>query len=129
MTNRGGRRVVHGCGSVAALVLLYTLVSNAGRFVDPETVPGPLASLLRPDLLPPTQTILAALVSLVTGELPTMEGHHAHPSDHVSHLVGQHVTLQGSLLVSVLQGSVRRGRRGAARHRGGHRHGLEPEDG
>ena len=103
MTNRGGRRVVHGCGSVAALVLLYTLVSNASRFVDPETVPGPLAPLLRPDLLPPTQTILAALVSLVTGELPTGEGHHAHPSDHVSHLVGQHVTLQGSLLVSVLR--------------------------
>ena len=39
----------------------------------------------------------------MTGELPAMEGHHAHPSDHVSHLVEQHVTLQGALLVSVLR--------------------------
>jgi ABC-type nitrate/sulfonate/bicarbonate transport system permease component len=44
-----------------------------------------------------------ALVSLVTGELPPMEGHHTHPSGHVGHLVEQHVTLQGALLVSVLR--------------------------
>jgi ABC-type nitrate/sulfonate/bicarbonate transport system permease component len=89
--------------SVAVLVCLYTAASNAGRLVDPELLPEPLARLSRPDLLPPTQAIFKALVSLVTGELPPMEGHHAHPSGHVGQLVEQHVTLQGALLVSVLR--------------------------
>jgi NitT/TauT family transport system permease protein len=89
--------------SVAALLCFYTTASNAGRFVDPALLPEPFARVLRPDLLPPTQAIFKALVSLVTGELPPMEGHHAHPSGHVSQLVEQHVTLQGALLVSVLR--------------------------
>jgi ABC-type nitrate/sulfonate/bicarbonate transport system permease component len=89
--------------SVAVLVCLYTVASNADRLVDPELLPEPLARLSRPDLLPPTQAIFKALVSLVTGELPPMEGHHAHPSGHVGQLVEQHVTLQGALLVSVLR--------------------------
>lgn len=103
MASRSRQRLVLGCGSVAALVLGYTLLSNAGQFVDPETLPEPLARLLRPDLLPPTQTILSALVSLVTGQLPAVEGHHTHSSSHVGQLVEQHVTLQGALLVSVLR--------------------------
>jgi ABC-type nitrate/sulfonate/bicarbonate transport system permease component len=103
MRSPGRRRVVLGCVSVAVLVCLYTVASNAGRFVDHEILPEPFARFLRPDLLPPTQAIAKALVSLVTGELPPMEGHHAHPSGHVSQLVEQHVTLQGALLVSVLR--------------------------
>jgi NitT/TauT family transport system permease protein len=103
MRSPGRRRVVLGCVSVAVLVGCYTLVSNAGRLVDPELLPEPFARLSKPDLLPPTQAIFKALVSLVTGELPPMEGHHAHPSGHVSQLVEQHVTLQGALLVSVLR--------------------------
>jgi sulfonate transport system permease protein len=103
MRSPGRRRIVLGCVSVGVLVCLYTLASNVGRLVDPDLLPGPLARLSRPDLLPPTQAIFKALVSLVTGELPPMEGHHAHPSGHVSHLVEQHVTLQGALLVSVLR--------------------------
>lgn len=95
--------MVLGCVSVAVLVCLYTVASNADRLVDPELLPEPLARLSRPDLLPPTQAIFKALVSLVTGELPPMEGHHAHPSGHVGQLVEQHVTLQGALLVSVLR--------------------------
>ena len=87
MRSPGRRRVVLGCVSVGVLVCLYT----------------PLARLSRPDLLPPTQAIFTTLVSLVTGELPPMEGHHAHPSGHVGQLVEQHVTLQGALLVSVLR--------------------------
>ena len=103
MRSPGSRRVVLGCVSVAVLVGFYTLASNAGRLVDPERLPGPVARVLRPDVLPPTQAIFKAVVSLVTGELPSMEGHHAHPSDHVSQLVEKHVTLQGALGVSVLR--------------------------
>ena len=103
MTSPGRRRVVLGCLSVAVLVSFYTLASNAGRLVDPEFLPEPLARLSRPDILPPTQAIFKALVSLVTGELPPMEGHHDHPSGHVSQLVEKHVTLQGALGASVLR--------------------------
>lgn len=103
MSSPGRRRVVLGCVSVAVLVCFYTVASNAGRLVDSELLPEPVARLSRPDLLPPTQAIFKALVSLVTGELPPMEGHHTHPSGHVGHLVEQHVTLQGALLVSVLR--------------------------
>jgi ABC-type nitrate/sulfonate/bicarbonate transport system permease component len=88
---------------VAVLVCFYTVASNVGRLVDSELLPEPFARLSRPDLLPPTQDIFKALMSLVTGELPPMEGHHAHPSGHVGLLVEQHVTLQGALLVSVLR--------------------------
>lgn len=103
MRSPGRRRVVLGCVSVAVLVCFYTVASNVGRLVDAELLPEAFARLSRPDLLPPTQAIFKALVSLVTGELPPMEGHHAHPSGHVSQLVKQHVTLQGALLVSVLR--------------------------
>jgi NitT/TauT family transport system permease protein len=103
MRSPGRRRAILGCVSVAVLVCLYTVASNAGRLVDSGLLPEPFARLARPDLLPPTQAIFKALVSLVTGELPPMEGHHTHPSDHVGHLVEQHVTLQGALLVSVLR--------------------------
>jgi ABC-type nitrate/sulfonate/bicarbonate transport system permease component len=101
--NPARQRVLLGSVSVVALLVLYSLVSNADWFLDPNLLPDPLASVLRPDLLPPTQTIVRALVSLVTGRLPAMEGHHAHPGDHVGHLVGQHVTLQGALLFSMLR--------------------------
>ena len=97
------RRVVLGCVSVAVLVGFYTLASNASRLVDPELLPEPFARFLRPDLLPPTQAIFQAFVSLVTAELPPMEGHYAHPSGQVSQLVEQHVTLQGALLASLLR--------------------------
>jgi len=103
MRSPGRRRVLLGCVSVAVLVCFYTLVSNVGRLVDAELLPEAFARLSRPDLLPPTQAIFKAVVSLVTGELPPMEGHHAHPSGHVSQLVEQHVTLQGALLASVLR--------------------------
>ena len=103
MRSPGRRRAVLGCVSVAVLVCLYTVASNAGRLVDSGLLPEPFARSARPDLLPPTQAIFNALVSLVTGELPPTEGHHTHPSDHVGQLVEQHVTLQGALLVSVLR--------------------------
>jgi ABC-type nitrate/sulfonate/bicarbonate transport system permease component len=85
------------------LVCSYTVASNVDRLVAPELLPEPFARFSRPDFLPPPPAIFNALVSLVTGELPPMEGHHAHPSGHVSHLVEQHVTLQGALVVSVLR--------------------------
>ncbi len=103
MRSPGRRRVVLGCVSVAVLACFYTVASNAGRLADADLLPEAFARLSRPDLLPPTQAIFKAVVSLVTGELPPMEGHHAHPSGHVSQLVEQHVTLQGALLVSVLR--------------------------
>jgi NitT/TauT family transport system permease protein len=103
MRSPGRRRVVLAYVSVAVLVCFYTVTSNTGRLVDAELLPEAFARLSRPDLLPPTQAIFKAVVSLVTGELPPMEGHHAHPSGHVSQLVEQHVTLQGALLVSVLR--------------------------
>jgi ABC-type nitrate/sulfonate/bicarbonate transport system permease component len=103
MRSPGRRRAVLGCLSVAVLVCLYTVASNAGRLVDSGLLPEPFARSARPDLLPPTQAIFNALVSLVTGEMPPTEGHHTHPSDHVGQLVEQHVTLQSALLVSVLR--------------------------
>ncbi len=90
MRASGVQRMVLGCVSVVVLVGLYTVVSSA-------------ALLSRPDLLPPPQAIARALIGLVTGELPPMAGHHAHPSDHVGYLVEQHVTLQGALLVSTVR--------------------------
>jgi len=67
MTRAGGRRIALGCVSVAALVGFYTFASNAGRLVDPALLPGALARVSRPDVLPPPQTIFKALVILVTG--------------------------------------------------------------
>src|SRR3972149_6828541 len=100
MRSPGRRRGVLGCVSVAVLVCFYTLVPNGGLPVDADLLPEASARLSRPDLLPPTQAIFKAVVSLVTGELPPMEGHHAHPSGHVSKLVEQNVTLPGALLAS-----------------------------
>lgn len=103
MSRSAAQRVLLGSASVVALLALYTLASNADSFLDPDRLPEPLRIVLRPDVLPPTQTLVQTLVSLVTGRLPAMEGHHAHPGDHVAHLVGQHVTLQGALLTSTMR--------------------------
>jgi NitT/TauT family transport system permease protein len=90
--------------SIIVLVAVYTLVSNAFRFVDVSALPAWLGHWLRPEVLPPTQTVLDALWRLVTGWAPaaTHEGH-VHLSDHVGHLVEQQVTLQGAVLVSTLR--------------------------
>ena len=103
MSRPATQRVLVGSASVVALLVVYTLASNADWFLDPDRLPESLRIVLRPDVLPPTQTLVQTLVSLVTGRLPAMEGHHAHPGDHVAHLVGQHVTLQGALLTSTMR--------------------------
>jgi len=106
MTTPGRQRAILGCVSVAALLAVYTLLSNANQLLGAEALPGPVARILRPDLLPPTQDIFKALTSLVTGRPPGAEGHDAHAGDHVGHLLEQQVTLQGALLQSILRVSV-----------------------
>ena len=87
------QRALLGFSSLAAMVVAYTLVSNAG--------------VLRPEVLPPTQQIIGAFTELVTGGRPppaseehVHAGHHVS-SDHVGTLLQQGVTLQASLAVSV----------------------------
>jgi len=87
------QRLVLGSGSLAAMVLAYTLISNAGLF--------------RPDIVPTTQEIAVAFTELVVGTRPppVTEGdehaaHHLHGSDHVGALLQQGVTLQDSLAIT-----------------------------
>jgi ABC-type nitrate/sulfonate/bicarbonate transport system permease component len=88
------QRLVLGFGSLAAMVLAYTLISNAGLF--------------RPEIVPPTQEIAVAFTELVVGTRPppVTEGdehaaHHVHHgSDHVGALLQQGVTLQDSLAIT-----------------------------
>src|SRR5574341_2481935 len=81
---RNGRTVL-GLASVVATVLAYTLVASAYG---------------RPDILPPTRTIVAALTSLVTGHAVLPPGGHVHPSDQIAHLLAQNVTLQSAIAAS-----------------------------
>ena len=76
-----------GFASLAALVLAYTVLSNAHLF--------------RPDVVPPTQDIAVAFTELVVGTRPPPitedqqhAQHHHHSSDHVGTLLQQGVTLQ-----------------------------------
>jgi len=87
------QRLVLGSASLAAMVLAYTLLSNAGLF--------------RPEVVPPTQDIALAFTELVVGTRPppVTEGdqhasHHSHRSDHVGALLQQGVTLQDSLAIT-----------------------------
>jgi len=74
-----------GLASVVALVAVYTLLSNAYQ---------------RPQILPPTQRLVDAFVQLVGAGTPLVAGTHVQMGDHIGGLVEQHVTLQGSLLIS-----------------------------
>ena len=62
------QRVVLALVSVTAMLAVYALVSNAYRFLDPSLLPHAVARLLRPEILPPTQGVVEALASLVTGK-------------------------------------------------------------
>ena len=82
-----------GFASLAALVLAYTVLSNAHLF--------------RPDVVPPTQDIAVAFTELVVGTRPPPitedqqhAQHHHHSSDHVGTLLQQGVTLQTSLAIT-----------------------------
>jgi ABC-type nitrate/sulfonate/bicarbonate transport system permease component len=109
MKNAAAKGSVLPVISLVALISLYTAVSNAYRFVDAGSLPEPLRSALRPDVLPPTQAIAEALAALVTGpaqpsqvDPPAHAGHHhAHSIDHVGVLLQQGVTLQASLAITV----------------------------
>jgi sulfonate transport system permease protein len=79
--------------SLAALIGAYTALANA---------------LERPDLLPTTREIAATFAALVRGDLvqpaasetPRAADAPQRTSDHVDMLAQQHVTLQGSILVT-----------------------------
>jgi ABC-type nitrate/sulfonate/bicarbonate transport system permease component len=93
MKNATSQRFLLGSVSLVAMVLAYTVISNAG--------------LVRRDLVPTTQEIAVAFTELVVGgrpppssELHAHHGHHAHSSDHVETLLQQGVTLQDSLAVT-----------------------------
>lgn len=98
--NPKGGRVVWGLSSAVAILVGYTLVSNAYRVFDVSVLPDPVASVLRPQVLPPTQRLLDAFVQLVTGGMPEAGDAHPHVIDQGSSLPQQHGTLQWSLLVS-----------------------------
>lgn len=111
MKSVSSRRYRIGLASLAAMVALYTLVSNAYRLVDPASLPEPVAGLLRPDVLPPTQAIAQAFTELVPrGRDPSMgaaqehEGMvhpgHVHASEHMATLHQEGVTIEASLLIT-----------------------------
>ena len=102
-----GQRFLLGVSSLIVLGLAYTLLSNASRFIDVDQLPDPLRSTLRPDVLPPTQALVQAIVDLVRGpekqpppDEPAHMHNHVHTSDHVGVLLQQGVTLQTSLLIT-----------------------------
>ncbi len=102
--------------SLAALLAAYTLVSNAYRFVDPDRVPEALSGLLRPDILPPTQAVVAAFGELLRqGAPPPADESGAEPpgdgraepytparpvSEQMGTLQREGVTLPVSLLIT-----------------------------
>ena len=100
METPGRQRVVLALVSVTALVAAYALLSNTYRFVDPSLLPRPLTRALRPEILPPAQSIVEAFINLVTGRPQATHGGHVHIMDHLGYLADQQVTLQGALLVS-----------------------------
>jgi NitT/TauT family transport system permease protein len=85
MKNPGRQHVVLGLLSVAAMLAAYTLLANAWG---------------RPDMLPPARALVAAFLSLVTGQAVTLAGGPIHPSNQIGYLLGENVTLQGALLAS-----------------------------
>ena len=87
------QRFVLGFASLAAMLLAYTVISNAHLF--------------RPEVVPPTQEIAVAFTELVVGARPPPvtegdmhAGHHGHSSAHVGTLLQQGVTLQDSLAIT-----------------------------
>jgi ABC-type nitrate/sulfonate/bicarbonate transport system permease component len=95
-----GERVLLGFASVAAVLLLYGLLSSAHRVVDPSALPGPVGRVLRPQVLPPLERLADTLVRLAGVGLAEEDGAHAHSHDHAGELRRAGLTLQGSLLVS-----------------------------
>jgi ABC-type nitrate/sulfonate/bicarbonate transport system permease component len=107
MKNATVNRSLLGLLSLATLVVAYTLISNAGRFLDLASLPPALRSALRPEVIPPTQAIAEASRALLAGppqksasEGHAHAGHHVHSSDHVEILLQQGVTLQESLAIT-----------------------------
>src|SRR6266851_3061561 len=107
MKNVNVNRSLLGLASLATLIGAYTLISNAERIVGPSSLPSVLRSILRPEVIPPTQSIAEAFTALVSGptQKSASEGHphashHMHSSDHVEVLLQQGVTLQASLAIT-----------------------------
>ena len=104
MKSVSSRRYLLGLASLTAMVAAYTLVSNAYRLVDPASLPEPVAGLLRPDVLPPTQAIAQAFTELVPrGHDPSAHEHmghagHVHASEHMATLHQEGVTIEASLV-------------------------------
>ena len=101
------QRTFLGLVSLATMVVAYTVISNAQRFVDSAVLPRAVAVVLRPEVIPPTQAIVQAFTDLLGGgqRESASEGHvhtglHVHSSDHVEALHQQGVTLQASLAIS-----------------------------
>jgi ABC-type nitrate/sulfonate/bicarbonate transport system permease component len=102
------KRFLLSLGSLAAMVVAYSAVSNAQRFIDPAALPRPLSAVLRPEVIPPIQAIAEAFAELVSGvrkkpvgaEHVDMGGLHIHSTDHVGVLLQQGVTLQQSLAIT-----------------------------
>jgi len=110
MKNVTVNRSLLGLSSLAILVVVYTLISNAGRLVGPDSIPAALRSVLRPEVIPPTQSIGEAFTALIAGpsrqpepaprgQAPSVH-HHVQASDHVEVLLQQGVSLQGSLAIT-----------------------------
>jgi len=112
LPSRGRPRRIVALASFLSMLAVYTALSNAYRRIGPSALPEPLAGVLRPDVLPPTQDIAVAFFDLVTAgrKAPVTDGEehaghthagHAHASDHVDLLLEQGVTLQTSLAITI----------------------------
>jgi ABC-type nitrate/sulfonate/bicarbonate transport system permease component len=58
---RTGERIVYGVAALVVSAAVYAVVSNLYQLVDTRVLPRSLRLLLRPGILPPLQTIAAAL--------------------------------------------------------------------
>lgn len=69
--SRAGERIAYGVGAMLAAIAAYALVSNLHALVDTRGLPRSIRLLLRPGILPPLQTILAAFQdAVVSGQWP-----------------------------------------------------------
>lgn len=89
---------------MVGLLGLYTLLSSAHAYLDASRLPDPVSAILRPDVLPPMPRLVGTLIELVAG--PDSVGAGSPRPGHLGMLVDERVSLQGSLLITLLRVAV-----------------------
>jgi sulfonate transport system permease protein len=82
---------------------VYVLLSGAQAYLDASVLPAPVSGILRPDVLPPAPRVLNTLVELIGAHADRTHPTTSHAPGHLATLLEEHVTLQGSLLVTALR--------------------------